>query len=62
MAANTYSHALHAQRDCTHGPSPAENVMSEMTSLSFQDFPVRIVHRDGEAWFVAADECKIVGV
>ena len=34
--------------------------MSDLTFFDYQDYPVRVIDRDGAPWFVAADVCRIL--
>src|SRR5690606_32003881 len=34
----------------------------QLTTFNFNDLPVRVVEREGEPWFVAADVCKVLGL
>ena len=35
---------------------------NELTTFDFEDFAVRVVTRDGEPWFVAADVCRVLEI
>lgn len=35
---------------------------NQLTTFNFNDLPVRVVEREGEPWFVAADVCKALGL
>ena len=35
---------------------------NQLTTFDFNALPVRVVERDGEPWFVAADVCKALGL
>lgn len=32
---------------------------NQLTTFNFNALPVRVVEREGEPWFVAADVCKV---
>jgi len=36
--------------------------MDDLSVFDFDEQPVRIVMRDGEPWFVAADVCRVLGI
>ena len=36
--------------------------MSALTAFNFESFNIRVVSRDGEPWFVAADVCAALGI
>lgn len=36
--------------------------MSAITAYVFEDHEVRVITRDGEPWFVAADVCRVLGL
>ena len=36
--------------------------MNNLTTFDFNALPVRVVEREGEPWFVAADVCKALGL
>lgn len=33
-----------------------------LSTFDFQDIPVRIVHRNEQPWFVAADVCRVLEI
>jgi len=35
---------------------------NQLTTFNFNALPVRVVEREGELWFVAADVCKALGL
>ncbi|MEG9884806.1 MAG: Bro-N domain-containing protein [Hyphomicrobiales bacterium] len=36
--------------------------MNAITPFQFEDYPVRVIEKDGEPWFVAADVCAVLGI
>lgn len=36
--------------------------MSAITAYVFEDHEVRVITRDGEPWFIAADVCRVLDI
>ena len=35
---------------------------NDLIDLRFENFPIRIINRDGEPWFVLADVCRVLEI